>query len=118
MAANPKGLRLLKNESSVIKCISIMEKNYEAVLIFKETADTSLEQAKKSATEAIKALDMKITGEDEWGKRVLAYDIKGQKEGYYLFYNLKGEPSKIRPLRNKMEVNDDLLRFLVYDKDR
>lgn len=95
----------------------IMERNYEVVIILKEVAGAPMEKAKKSVGEVFKALEAKVTTEDDWGKRTLAYDIKGQKEGYYLFYTLKAAPDKVKQLRSKFEVNDDLLRFLIFSKN-
>ncbi|MEK7610997.1 MAG: 30S ribosomal protein S6 [Patescibacteria group bacterium] len=94
-----------------------MERNYEVVIILKEVVGAPMEKAKKAVGEVFKGLEVNVLGEDDWGKRALAYDIQGKKEGYYLFYTLKMAPEKVKQLRGKFEVNDDLLRFLIFTKD-
>jgi small subunit ribosomal protein S6 len=59
-----------------------------------------------------------IVKEDVWGKRMLAYEIKHQREGYYLFWQYEAEGTAVKPLENKLKLSDQVLRFLHLNLDR
>jgi len=52
------------------------------------------------------------------GRRRLAYEIDGQKEGHYfiVYFNLK--PSGIAELWQEYHLNEDLIRFITLRTDK
>jgi small subunit ribosomal protein S6 len=48
--------------------------------------------------------------------RQLAYPIKKFQEGYYVLYEAKIDPTRIREIERSMEYNEDVLRYLVIRK--
>ena len=48
-----------------------------------------------------------------WGKRRLAYPIKKYIEGNYSLLRFKLEPADILALRQSLETDQDVLRYLV-----
>jgi small subunit ribosomal protein S6 len=56
--------------------------------------------------------------EDVWGKRNLAYEIKHQREGYYVFWQYQAPGTVVSPLENKLKLSDQVLRFLHLNLDR
>ena len=48
-----------------------------------------------------------------WGKKRLAYPIKKYMEGNYTLVRFKIEPAYIRELRDALETDVDVLRYLV-----
>ena len=54
-----------------------------------------------------------ITKKDDWGKKTLSYPIKNQTEAKYLDYTLSLPASAIQSLRTKLQLNDNILRFLL-----
>ncbi|MBU0975868.1 MAG: 30S ribosomal protein S6 [Patescibacteria group bacterium] len=54
----------------------------------------------------------KIEKEDIWGKRHLAYKIKGHEEGYYLVYDLELPAGKMDAIKKELNLEMDLLRFM------
>lgn len=54
---------------------------------------------------------------DHWGKRFLAYEIQGHKEGYYVYYEAKMDPAQIRELERNFQFSEDILRYLVVRKE-
>ncbi len=50
---------------------------------------------------------------DQWGMRTLAYPILKYKEGYYLFYSAKLDPTQISEMERNFTYQDDILRHLV-----
>lgn len=53
---------------------------------------------------------------NHWGVRQLAYPIKKFQEGYYVLYEAKIEPSRIKDIERSMQYNEDVLRYLVVRK--
>ncbi len=50
------------------------------------------------------------------GKRLLAYDIDANKEGYYLLCDLSITSSNISKLKQKLVLTSELIRFLDIKK--
>jgi small subunit ribosomal protein S6 len=59
-----------------------------------------------------------IVKEDVWGKRTLAYSIKHQREGFYLFWQYEGPGTVVKPLEYKLRLSDQVLRYLNLNLDR
>lgn len=54
---------------------------------------------------------------EPWGKRRLAYAIKGHWEGNYILSYLKANPDKIPEMERRLRVTDGILRFLTVRMD-
>ena len=50
---------------------------------------------------------------DEWGKRRLAYAIQYKTEGYYVLMYIKAPADLPRELERNLQINDNVLRYLV-----
>ena len=50
---------------------------------------------------------------DEWGKRRLAYELKGETEGYYVLINFDSEFPKVTKLDRKMYQIDEVIRHMI-----
>ena len=50
---------------------------------------------------------------DEWGKRRLAYELKGETEGYYVLINFDSEFPKVTQLDRKMYQIDEVIRHMI-----
>jgi len=80
---------------------------YELTLIF----SGSLTEEKLDAI--IEKLKVKETKRVKWGKRLLAYSIKRKRDGFYVYLELESEPEKAIELKKKLEVDSDILRYLL-----
>ena len=49
---------------------------------------------------------------DVWGRRGLAYPIKGQREGCYVVYHYEMDPSKVKEVDTQLRIMKNLLRHL------
>lgn len=47
------------------------------------------------------------------GKKNLAYEIKGEKQGYYFITNFEGTESKVEKIENQLKLNDNVLKFIT-----
>jgi small subunit ribosomal protein S6 len=52
-----------------------------------------------------------------WGQRKMAYAIKKFTEGYYVHYEAKIDPARVRDIERTFQYNDDILRYLVIRKE-
>lgn len=59
----------------------------------------------------------KIDKEDIWGKRHLAYKIKGHEEGYYLLYEIDFPVAEMKSIEEELRMTNDLLRYIIIRKD-
>lgn len=75
-----------------------------------------------------KALDRILTGitsrggeikkVHEQGRRRLAYDIDGHREGYYYLVYFTAPPTAISELWQEYHLNEDLIRFVTLRADK
>lgn len=61
--------------------------------------------------------DGKVTEVNEIGKRKLAYEIKKNKEGYYVSVDFEGNPSVIKELERVYRITDTVMKFITIRKD-
>ena len=79
------------------------------------------------STEAIKALEDKVTGiinengkvesVENMGKKKLAYEIKKNTEATYMLFNFEAKPESIAELERNYRIMDDILKFIVVRKE-
>ncbi len=77
--------------------------------------------------EALKALEDKITGlinkngkvesVENMGKKRLAYEIKKNKEAFYMLFNFDAKPDSIAEIERNYRITDEILKFIVVRKD-
>lgn len=88
--------------------------NYELMFILKPDV---AEEGQKAEVDKIKNLiagnEGEVLKEDVWGKRVLAYPIEHFTEGVYHLLSFKSAPAKIKELERKLNLDGELLRFLI-----
>ena len=52
-----------------------------------------------------------------WGRRRLAYSIGTNREGYYVLLDVEVEPKAMDEFQRKMNIEANILRYLVIRKD-
>lgn len=88
--------------------------NYEIMAIF--LPDLGEENTQKELTELKELITSNggnITHEDIWGIRDFAYTIKKYDQGYYVVLNFSTEPGKIKELEHPLNLNQNVVRYLV-----
>lgn len=58
-----------------------------------------------------------VTKADHWGRRRLAYEIDGQREGYYVIMTADIEGKHIDELERNLKLSSDVLRYLIVRPD-
>ncbi len=96
------------------------EKNqlYEGMYILNATLS---EDARSKALERITSEITSRGGEvhkvHDQGRKKLAYEIRGSREGYYFLLYFTAPTSKLGELWKEYHLNEDLLRFLTLKTD-
>lgn len=54
---------------------------------------------------------------DHWGMRNLAYPIQNHNRGYYIYYEVSIDPSRISEIERNMQYNENLLRYMFVRKE-
>lgn len=92
-------------------------KNYENIYILK--GSLTEEQAKKEIEEIkqyfenVKTFEKKNDVNGFLGKKNLAYEIKGEKQGYYFITYFEGTESKVEKIENQLRLNDNVIKFIT-----
>jgi small subunit ribosomal protein S6 len=93
-------------------------RNYELMYIVKpELDEEQLTGVIEKFANLIAANGGEVVSTDKWGKRRLAYEIKDYREGVYILVNFKGEAGTAQELDRVMKITDDILRFMIINKD-
>ena len=59
----------------------------------------------------------KVEKVDELGKKRLAYDIKKNKEAYYVVFYFEADPKSIAELERNYRITDEVIKFIVVRVD-
>lgn len=94
-------------------------RQYELALILDPNLD---EQASKAAVERIQGWITDAGGVvdkvDVWGKRPLAYPIRKQREGQYVFLKTRFDGAFCARLERNLRLMEPLMRFLLIREDK
>ena len=91
---------------------------YESVIIINPNLE---EEAIKALIEKISNLintDGKVNSVEEIGKKKLAYEIKKNKEGYYIIINFEAKPELIAELERNYRITDEVIKFIVVKEEK
>lgn len=93
-------------------------RNYEGVFIV--NPDLAPEAAKGVVTSVQEVLAKnggRVEGLQDWGKKRLAFKIKKKQEGTYYLLNYQLDPKNEKKVEQTLRLNDQILRFLIINKD-
>ncbi len=62
--------------------------------------------------------DGNIISVEEIGKRRLAYEIKKQKEGFYIVIKFEAKPELIAELERNYRITDEVMKFIVVKEEK
>jgi small subunit ribosomal protein S6 len=60
----------------------------------------------------------KITAEDDWGRKKLAYQIKGEDFAVYRVYTLELPATAPKKINDTLNITSEVLRFLLTSVDQ
>ena len=59
----------------------------------------------------------KITKQEYWGIKSLAYRVKKNRKGHYSLLNIDAEQGAIAEMERRISLNDDIIRFMTLRVD-
>jgi len=88
--------------------------DYEGIFVINsQLGGEDLEKAIAAVEEVIGKNNGKVGKRESWGKKNLAYEVKGKKEGFYFVVNFQAAPGTIRELEKAYRLNETILRHLI-----
>ncbi|MGE5483666.1 MAG: 30S ribosomal protein S6 [Ignavibacteriales bacterium] len=92
-------------------------REYEVMYILQPDLDEEkVTAAVEKYSGLIQANGGTVTNVEKWGKRRLAYELKGQREGNYVLVQFSGEPAVSSELDRVMKISEEVLRHLIVRK--
>lgn len=93
-------------------------RNYEGVFII--NPELNADTTKATVTQVQDLISKnggRVEGLQEWGRRRLAYKIGKKNEGHYVLLNFQIDPKQTKKLEQSLRLNDQILRYLLVNKD-
>lgn len=91
---------------------------YEAIYIIQpEASEDEVEKVVQSVESLITEDGGTVVRVDVWGKRRLAYEVKGFHEGIYVLTRFECNPAFPKKLEDAIKLNESVIRYLVVHFD-
>ena len=89
-------------------------RDYEIVYVIRpDLAD----EARAAKVDRIHALVTENGGEvgktEDWGKRVLAYEIRHHAEGFYGLSEFSLPPDAVKTVEDRLNIDEEILRYQI-----
>lgn len=59
----------------------------------------------------------KVISVEETGRKKLAYEIKKNKEGFYVVFKFEANPELIQELERNYRISDEVIKFIVIKEE-
>ena len=92
---------------------------YEGMYVIKATlSDDARHKALEKIQSGITSHGGEILKIHDQGRRRLAYEIEGHREGYYYLIFFQVKPAAVAELWKEYHLNEDLVRFITLTADK
>ena len=89
-------------------------RTYESVVILRTSvAEADLEKFISDYTARIEQGGSVLIKVDNWGKRKLAYEVKGERKATYLCFSFRGLGAVVQPLEAANRIDDSILKSMT-----
>lgn len=90
---------------------------YEIAVLYHPDLEVDLSKAEDRVKKIFADNGGKVTATDNWGKRKLAYAIKGNEHAVYVFYTVEIPPAGVQKIEQTLNITDEVIRFLISRPD-
>jgi small subunit ribosomal protein S6 len=90
---------------------------YEIAVLYHPDLEVDLSKAEERVTKIITDNGGSVTATDNWGKRKLAYNIKGNEHAVYVFYTVEMPGEGVAKIESTLNITDEVIRFLITKPD-
>ena len=89
---------------------------YEATFILR-TDPESVEKGQGLVKTTLEKSGSTVVSEEDLGERTLAYAIKKEPRGRYLFFEVQSDPDRIKEIDKTLLMAPEVLKYLIVRKD-
>ncbi len=94
-------------------------RRYETIFILRSDLGESIQkEAIRRFENIVRSSAGEIIETDEWGFRELAYNIKGERRGFYVRLDYGGNGATMNEIERNLKLSDSVLRYLSVLVDR
>jgi small subunit ribosomal protein S6 len=90
---------------------------YEIAVLYHPDLEVDLSKAEDKLKKIVTDNGGEVTATDNWGKRKLAYTIKGNEHAVYVFYTAMVPPQGVMKIESTLNITDEVIRFLITRPD-
>jgi small subunit ribosomal protein S6 len=90
---------------------------YEIAVLYHPDLEVDLTKAEDRVKKIVTDNGGKVINGDNWGKRKLAYKIKGNEHAVYVFYAVELPGEAVQKVENTLNITDEVIRFLITRPD-
>ena len=91
-------------------------KNYELLAVFKPSLDSEeLDKVVDKISEEIKSYKGSVSSVDKMGRKKLAYDVQGYRDGYFTTMILSIPGKSVVEFKRNLKLNENVLRFMFME---
>ncbi len=89
-------------------------RRYELIFILRpNSAEDEINKVIDYAGQIITDENGTVIDLDKWGMRKLAYPIKKELQGYYVFCDYAGTPAAVTEIERRFRIDDSVLKYLT-----
>ncbi|MGB3024046.1 MAG: 30S ribosomal protein S6 [Candidatus Saccharimonadales bacterium] len=92
-------------------------REYELTVVLHPDREADLESVLTKVRAIVTDNGGKLLKEDNWGKKRLAYAVKGEEFGVYAYFEAELPADAVAKVNNTLNITDDVLRFLLVSVD-
>lgn len=94
-------------------------KTYELMTIFKPNLDAEeVDKLIESLGKTAKDMKGSVVSVDKTGRKKLAYDIQGYRDGFFATSEIELPESATAEFRRQLRLNDNILRFMFLESKK
>ena len=94
-------------------------KNYELLVVFKPSLDSEeLDKVVEKVSEEIKSYKGSVSSVDKMGRKKLAYDVQGYRDGFFANIVLSVPAESIVEFKRNLKLNENVLRFMFMEQSK
>ena len=94
------------------------KREYETIFILRpDTANEAMATINTRIRGVIEGMNGSLIKVDNWGKRKLAYEVKKQLKGIYLYWRFLGQSNLVEELERNLRMIDTVIRYYTVKVD-
>ena len=93
-------------------------REYETIYILRpDTPNDGVGQINARVRQVMEQMGGKVIKLDNWGKRKLAYEVKKQLKGIYLYWHYLANPGVVEEIERNLRMLDNVIRYYTVKVD-